>query len=81
MPDGINYATTETKTDPVILSTGEDKTVSASWDRMPGGKTNDMQKVPMLVHFDGVFAEGVTEKIPGQTLRLNWDEAVTIANK
>lgn len=81
MPDGINYATTETKMDPVILTTGEDQTISASWDRMPGGKINDMQKVPMLIHFDGVFAEGSTEKIPGQTLRLNWDEALTIANK
>lgn len=77
MPDGNLYATTETNTTPIIVERGENDKFSASWDRMPGGKVNDMQKVEMLVQFEGVFLEAIPEKVDGETINLSWDESLT----
>lgn len=77
MPDENTYATTETNMDPIVLLKGDEKTFSASWDRMPGGTINDMQKVEMLVQFDEVFIEGVPKKIRGETIEMKWNEAMT----
>lgn len=81
MPDGNFYASNITQTDPTILEPGETGSLLAGWDRMPGGSVNDMQKVPMMVDFEGVFVEAKPEKIPGSTLTFTWNQALTEEKK
>lgn len=77
MPDGNNYATTKSKDDVIILKKGESDSYTASWDRMPGGRVNDMQLVEMFILFTGVFVEGTTERVAGQSLLMEMDDAMT----
>lgn len=81
MPDKITYASANTKDEILVLKKGESDSFSASWDRMPGGKENDMQLVEMFVLFNNVFIEGVPTKISGQKVMIDWDEAATIGKK
>jgi len=81
MPDGNHYATTHKDLKPVIVERGATESFSAGWDRMPGGRVNDMQKVEMLVEFEGVFLEAISEKIDGETINLTWNEALTKEKK
>lgn len=77
MPDGNAYATTKSKDDVIILKKGESDSYTASWDRMPGGRVNDMQLVEMFIMFSGVFVEGTTERVAGQSLSMEMDDAMT----
>lgn len=77
MPDGNLYATTENRQKPIILERGEEKTLPASWNRMPSGRVNDMQKVEMLIQFEGVFVEAIPRQFEGKTLPMNWDSTMT----
>lgn len=77
MPDGNYYASTKNDLKPVIMERGDTKSLDAAWDRMPGGRINDMQKVEMMIHFNGVFLEAVPEPVEGATLQFEWDEAQT----
>lgn len=77
MPDGNLYASTENKQKPIILERGEEKTLPASWNRMPSGRVNDMQKVEMLIQFEGVFVEAIPKQIEGKTLTMSWDPTMT----
>ena len=77
MPDGNSYATANSKDDAVILKKGESDTFSASWNRMPGGSKNDMQLREMNITFNSVFVEGIPVQVKGETLSIEWDEAMT----
>ena len=77
MPDGNVYASSNAGADPVILKTGETDNFSATWDRMPSGKKNDMQLVAMILKFEGVFAEAIPTKFEGKTIKFTWDDALT----
>lgn len=81
MPDGNRYATTHNDLKPVIVERGATESFSAGWDRMPGGSVNDMQKVEMLVEFEGVFLEAIAEKVKGETINLTWNETLTNEKK
>lgn len=77
MPDGNNYANADTRGKTFIMFPGDSEKFTAQWDKMPGGRLNDMQLVEMLINFNGVFSEGVIKDIPAQTIQLSWDEAAT----
>ena len=78
MPDGKDYANAEKKPDPILLFPGEDSKFSASWERMPGGRVNDMQLVEMKLNFGDVFREGTAVDLPAQKVAFTWDQALTI---
>lgn len=76
MPDGNTYANAK-KSDTFILFPGESGSFSANWDRMPGGRVTDMQKVVMNINFNDVFSEGTASDLPSYNLDFKWDEALT----
>lgn len=78
MPDGKDYANADKKPDPVLLFPGDTDKFMANWDRMPGGRVNDMQLVEMKLNFEGVFREGKTQDLEAQHATFEWDEALTI---
>ena len=77
MPDGNSYATANAKADAIVLKKGESDSFSASWNRMPGGSKNDMQLREMNITFNAVFVEGVPVRVAGETIDIEWDEALT----
>lgn len=77
MPDGNNYANTDSKGKTFIMFPGDSEKFTAQWDKMPGGRANDMQLVEMLINFKGVFSEGITNDLAPQKVELTWDEAAT----
>lgn len=77
MPDGNNYANTDSKGKTFIMFPGDSEKFTAQWDKMPGGRANDMQLVEMLINFNGVFSEGIANDLPAQKVELTWDEAAT----
>lgn len=81
MPDGNTYANTDSKGKTFILFPGDSEKFYASWNRMPGGRLNDMQLVEMLIQFNGVFSEGEAKNLEAKQVSLIWDEALTIARK
>lgn len=84
MPDGKEYAGKVSsglfaKSGPVILKKGQEDSFSISWDRMPGGKETDMQKVDMFIKWNDTFVEGTPENLKSETLQLEFDEATSNA--
>lgn len=79
MPDGNDYANGDKNSDPIMLFRGDKDKFTPSWDKMPGGRMNDMQLVEMKINFDGVFREGVKVDIPSKSFKYTWDRALTIA--
>jgi hypothetical protein len=81
MPDGNSYASAKSKDDAILLKKGEKESFTATWERMVGGKLNDMQLVEMWVTFENVFSEGIQTRFAGATLEIVWDEALTEGKK
>jgi len=82
LPDGNEYATVKStgllkKGGPVLLKKGQTESVTLNWNRMEGGKAMDMQKVEMMVKFNGMFTESDAEKMKGETLNMEFDEVVS----
>jgi hypothetical protein len=76
MPDKNEYANAR-KSDPIMLMKGEDDTFSLQWDRMPGGKTMDMQKVEMLIKWNATFSETAPEKMHAENLQMAFDDLLS----
>jgi hypothetical protein len=81
MPDGVAYANTDSKGKTFIMFLGDSEKFSASWDKIPGGKKNDMQMVEMNIYFKGVFSEGEAKNLEVKPVKLIWDEALTMGKK
>lgn len=81
MPDGNTYANADKGTDPILLFPGDADKFTATWERMPGGRVNDMQLVKMIVNFQDVFKEGEAKDLSLQTINFTWDEALTIGKQ
>ncbi len=73
MPDGKDYATIK-KEKPILLLKGQTEDFTLLWERMPGGKANDMQLVDMFVKWNDAFSEADKEKAKDETFTLNIDE-------
>lgn len=81
MPDGNNYANADSKGKTFLMFPGDSEKFSANWDKMPGGRMNDMQLVEMFINFNGVFAEGEARDLELKTVEVSWNEALTTAAK
>lgn len=78
MPDGKDYANGEKKMDPILLFPGDSDKFVAAWERMPGGRVNDMQLVEMKLNFGETFREGMPINLAPQKMAFTWDEALTV---
>ncbi len=78
LPDGKEYAN-EKKSDAVLLMKGQDETFTLKWERMEGGRAMDMQKVEMLIIWHETFTESQLQKLDAEELKLEFDEATTVA--
>ena len=67
------YATIK-KEKPILLLKGQTEDFTLLWERMPGGKANDMQLVDMFVKWNDAFSEADKEKAKDETFTLNIDE-------
>jgi hypothetical protein len=66
----------------ILSCPGDSDKFTAEWDKMPGGRANDLKLLEMLVNFNGVFSEGKANDLSEQSIPFNWDEAKTkAANK
>ena len=70
MPDGNEYASTHTKTKPILFLRGDDDRFTLNWEKMKGGKEMDMQLVDMMVVWHDVFVEAPLQKIKGATVEM-----------
>ena len=70
MPDGNEYASTHTKTKPILFLRGDDDRFALTWEKMKGGKEMDMQLVDMMVLWHNVFIEAPLQKIKGATVEM-----------
>lgn len=82
LPDGNEYASVKAsgllaKNGPLLLKKGQTESVTLNWNRMEGGKAMDMQKVEMMVKFNGMFTESAPEKLKPETLNMEFDEATS----
>jgi len=67
MPDGKEYATVK-KEKTILLFKGQSEDFTVAWERMPGGRANDMQMVDMFIKWNKTFNEADKEKIADATL-------------
>lgn len=83
LPDGNEYAAVKEtgllkKGGPVLfVKKGQSESVTLNWNRMEGGKAMDMQKVEMMVKFNGMFSESLPEKVKPETLNMEFDEVTS----
>ena len=80
MPDGNLYTSTNTK-EVIIIAPNKTGKMTCKWDRMPGGKTNDMQLVAMNLMFKDVFYLSKVVPMDSFTVDVEWDEALTSGKK
>ncbi|HTA61351.1 MAG TPA: hypothetical protein VK835_02800 [Bacteroidia bacterium] len=76
MPDGKEYATIK-RQKTFLLFKGQANDFTLVWERMPGGKANDMQLVDMFVKWNATFNEAEREKTLDASLTLTIDELKT----
>jgi len=75
LPDGTEIANGKSKSSPILLEKGEKKKITLHWDRMQGGKENDMQKVNLQIVWRDTFVEADMIKLPPVRLEFKIDEA------
>lgn len=75
LPDGTEVANTKSKAKPILLKKGESEDFSLNWDRMAGGKAQDMQKITMMIVWKNTFEEAEKMKLKPVNFELQADEA------
>lgn len=75
LPDGTEVANANSKKAPIMLLKGESKKFTLAWNRMEGGRANDMQKIKLLVLWRNTFIESDLIKVKPVTVELKIDEA------
>lgn len=79
LPDGTEIANEKSKgllsnNNPIILMKGKSEKVTFKWNRMEGGRAQDMQKIKLEVLFRNTFSEVDLEKIKDETINFEIDE-------
>ena len=77
LPDGTEIANEKTKSQPIIVMKGKSEKVSFKWNRMEGGKAQDMQKIKLIILFRQTFSEVEPVKLKEETLQFVIDEALS----
>jgi hypothetical protein len=56
---------------------GKSEKVTFKWNRMEGGRAQDMQKIKLMIEFRNTFSEVDAEKLNDETLHFEIDEALS----
>ncbi|HTA61849.1 MAG TPA: caspase family protein [Bacteroidia bacterium] len=70
MPDGNEYASTHTRTKPILFNKGDGDRFTLTWEKMKSVREMDMQLVDMTILWHNVFVEATPQKIKGATVQL-----------
>jgi hypothetical protein len=74
LPDGSEIANAKSKKSPIILMKGESEKFTMSWERMEGGKAQDMQKIKMMIVWRNTFVESEAMRLPPVNFDIKIDE-------
>lgn len=79
LPDGTEIANEKkagllSSNNPIILMKGKSEKVTFKWNRMEGGRAQDMQKIKLEVLFRNTFSEVDLEKMNDETINFEIDE-------
>ena len=79
LPDGTEIANEKSKAllasnNPIILMKGKTEKVTFKWNRMEGGRAQDMQKIKLEILFRNTFSEVDLEKMKDETINFEIDE-------
>jgi hypothetical protein len=77
LPDGTEIANEKSKNHPIILMKGQSEKVTFKWNRMDGGRSQDMQKIKLLIMFRNTFSEVEAVKVNAETLKFEIDETLS----
>jgi hypothetical protein len=77
MPDGKEYANAKSKADIILLTKGQDDSFTLKWERMEGGKSMDMQKVPMTIIWHDAYSESELKGLNAEKIDMEFDQANT----
>ncbi|MES2515454.1 MAG: hypothetical protein V4580_14970 [Bacteroidota bacterium] len=77
LPDGTEIANEKSKSQPIILMKGKTEKVTFKWNRMEGGKAQDMQKIKLEILFRNTFSEVELEKMKDEIISFEIDEALS----
>jgi hypothetical protein len=77
LPDGTEIANAKSNSRSEILSKGESTKISLTWNRMQGGKPNDMQLIKMQILWRNTFVESDEEKMAPVVVDLHIDESAS----
>jgi hypothetical protein len=77
LPDGTEIANEKSKSQPIILMKGKSEKVTFKWNRMDGGRAQDMQKIKLEVLFRNTFSESDLEKMKDETINFEIDETLS----
>lgn len=79
LPDSTEIANEKSKgllsnNNPIVLMKGQSEKVTFKWNRMDGGRAQDMQKIKLEILFRNTFSEVDIEKLNTETLQFEIDE-------
>jgi hypothetical protein len=77
LPDGTEIANEKSKSQPIVVMKGKSEKVTFKWNRMEGGRAQDMQKIKLMIEFRNTFSEVDAEKLNDETLHFEIDEALS----
>ncbi|MDI1353774.1 MAG: hypothetical protein PSX36_02560 [bacterium] len=77
LPNGTEAANSKIQGKSDIVLKGETQRFTLVWDRMEGGKENDMQKIKMMIFWRNTFIEATQVKLDPLTLEMKIDEALS----
>ena len=77
LPDGTEIANEKSKSQPIILTKGKSEKITLKWNRMEGGRAQDMQKIKMNILWRNTFSEVDAEKLKVEKLQFEIDEKLS----
>jgi len=74
LPDGTEIANAKSNQSPILVEKGESKKITLTWNRMEGGRKQDMQLIKLLIVWRNTFVEADPVKLKPVTLDFKIDE-------
>jgi hypothetical protein len=77
LPDNSEIANAKSKSKSEILMKGESTKITLNWNRMEGGRSNDMQLIKLQILWRNTFVEADPVKLEPVELMMKQDEALS----
>jgi hypothetical protein len=77
LPDGTEIANEKSKSQPIVVMKGKSEKITLKWNRMEGGRAQDMQKIKMNILWRNTFSEVDAEKLKDEVLQFEIDEKLS----